>query len=110
MDDDSKNMFLDVATVLRRKSYFRAEAAWIGWHGDCAPKLFADLKRRCLVEVNEDGQLEMHDLLVELGRAIIMDPKSEHYGSRLWVNGGEVIGCKQVRVRVLLLHRKHNMC
>jgi hypothetical protein len=110
LQPESQSMFLDVATLLRHHSYADAEAVWIGWHGICAPDLFQDLVQRCLVEVREglfshawgwiskrEERVEMHDLLVELGRAKIRDPGSQHFGSRIWVEGGEVVGCKEVR-------------
>jgi hypothetical protein len=107
LDAPSKNMFLDVATLLRHRSYDEVEAVWIGWHGMGALLSFRELERRCLVELKEgswpsmyhkkEKTLEMHDLLAELGRAKVLDPESEHCGSRLWVEGREVMGCEQVR-------------
>jgi hypothetical protein len=107
LDAPSKNMFLDVATLLRHRPYDEVEAVWIGWHGMGALLSFRELERHCLVELKEGSwpnswnkkemRLEMHDLLAELGRAKVLDPKNlEHGGSRLWVEGGKVMGCEQV--------------
>jgi hypothetical protein len=108
---ESKNMFLDVATVLRGKPCSDAQVAWRAWHGERAPALFIDLQARCLVEVR-GGRLEMHDLLVELGRDKVLrrgPTDDDHYGSRLWVEGGEVKGCEAVGVlyRIYEWHACH---
>jgi hypothetical protein len=92
-------MFLDVATILRGQPLDRAMAVWKAWHGPAAPTRFADLQRRCLLGVDEGGRLVMHDVLVALGRGIILrkTPRfEEHYGSRVWMEDGGVVGCEQV--------------
>jgi hypothetical protein len=99
LDIEQQNMFLDVATVLRHQQYDTVRAVWAGWHGKRAVLLFQDLERRCLVQV-ESGRLEMHDLLVELGRAKVLDLEDKHCGSRLWVQDGKVVGCREVGGRV----------
>ena len=88
------SMFLDVATILRGQPLKRAMAVWIAWHGRAAAHThYRTLLRCCLLGVDAKGQLTMQDLLVAMGRAIILKQTpnfAEHYGSRLWVEGGRV--------------------
>jgi hypothetical protein len=93
------SMFLDVATILRGQPQDRVLAVWEAWHGPAALARFADLRRRCLLGVDEEGRLVMHDVLVLLGRGIILQSRpglEEHFGSRLWMEGREVVGKMQV--------------
>jgi hypothetical protein len=92
-------MFLDVATILRGHLLDRAMAVWKAWHGPAAPTRFADLQRRCLLGVDDEGRLAVHDVLVALGRGIILNRTvgfKEHYGSRVWVEDRRVVGFEQV--------------
>ena len=93
------NMFLDVATILRGRPKAMAMAVWTAWHGRAAHADLSELSRRCLLGEDASGLLVMHDVLVVLGRGVIVEKKrnfEEHYGSRLWVEDGKVVGCEQV--------------
>jgi hypothetical protein len=95
------SMFLDVATILRGERLEEVRAVWKAWHGDAAATYHADLVRRSLLGTDENGRLVMHDVLVALGRGIILQRKGgleEHFGSRVWVQDGTVVGLKQVRL------------
>jgi hypothetical protein len=100
-------MFLDVACILRGQQLDRVMAVWNAWHGGAAAfTFFTDLKRRCLLGVDKKGRLVMHDVLVVLGRGIILRKTGkleEHYGSRLWLEDGKVVGSDQVGRRCQLL-------
>jgi hypothetical protein len=101
LSDVHVSMFLDVATILRGESMEGVRAVWMGWHGDAAATYYADLVRRSLLGTDEEGWLVMHDVLVALGQGIILQRKGgleEHFGSRVWVQDGTVVGLKQVRL------------
>jgi hypothetical protein len=99
LEEVQVSVFLDVATVLRGQPLDAALAVWRAWH-DCFTRTeFDELEMRSLLGVDEEGRLVMHDVLVALGRGIILTRTAgfkEHYGSRVWVEGGKVEGCKQV--------------
>ena len=102
-NEKAVSMFLDVATILRGQPKKQALAVWSAWHGKAAPTYFEDLSRRCLLEVDAHGRLKMHDVLVALGRRVILkkqiatDAKLKtHFGSRVWVADGKVVGVEQV--------------
>jgi hypothetical protein len=96
--DIQVSMFLDVATVLRGQPLDRAMAVWKAWHGRPARTCFVELETRCLLGV-EEGRLVMHDVLAALGRGLILQKTAgfeEFYGSRVWMEGGHVVGCTEV--------------
>jgi hypothetical protein len=95
------SMFLDVATILRGERMEEVRAVWKAWHGDAAATYYTDLVRRSLLGADSNGRLVMHDVLVALGRGIILQRKGgleEHFGSRVWVQDGTVVGLEQVRL------------
>ena len=71
-------MFLDVATVVAGQPKDLVMAVWVAWHGPAAPTLYDGLVRRCLLGVNKDDGLVMHDVLAALGRGLLLDPSSPH--------------------------------
>jgi hypothetical protein len=101
------NMFLDAATIMRGWSLVATKYAplrgamdvWTAWHGPAAAAFFKELTRRCLLGVDASGRLVVHDVLVVLGRGVVLSetPRLEgHWGSRLWEEGGKVVGRQQV--------------
>jgi hypothetical protein len=101
MDAAVVSVFLDVATMLRGQALDAAMAMWRDWHHDCCFTCadFEELELRCLLRVDEEGRLVVHDVLAALGRGFILRDTpgfKEHYGSRVWVEEGKVQGWKQV--------------
>jgi hypothetical protein len=95
------SMFLDVATILRGERRELVMAVWKAWHSAAATTYYTDLVRRSLLGIDEEGRLAMHDVLVALGRGIILQRKAgleQHFGSRVWVQDGKVVGLEQVRL------------
>ena len=102
------NMFLDAATILRGRALEEALKVWTAWHGPAAAALFKELTRRCLLGVasrqldslrDPQDVLLVHDVLVVLGRGAVLSetPGLEgHWGSRVWVEGGKLVGRQQV--------------
>jgi hypothetical protein len=93
------NMFLDAATILRGKPLEKAMDVWTAWHGPAATACLKELTRRCLLGADDEGELVQHDVLVPLGRDVILSqiPGLEgHWGSRVWTEGGKVVGYQQV--------------
>jgi hypothetical protein len=101
------NMFLDAATIMRGWRLQRAIAVWTAWHGPAAAAFFKELTRRCLLGVvaqkdvhgKQEDVLVVHDVLVVLGRGVVLSETpglERHWGSRVWVEGGKVVGRQQV--------------
>jgi hypothetical protein len=105
-----QSMFLDVATVLRGQPKWAAMAVWEAWHGANTGYWLDGLKNCCLLGVNAAGNIQMHDVVANLGHGILLDdnwgPGGRHYGSRLWLQQGGVRGRKQVQARVCASRQK----
>jgi hypothetical protein len=99
-----QGMFLDAATVLRGQQESLALATWRAWHGPEASSWLRQLQQRSLVDVDDRGCLQMHDVIAARARGILLDPhwgpdglRGYQYGSRVWLQGGKVQGVQQVR-------------
>jgi hypothetical protein len=99
------SMFLDAATILRGRTLRTAMDVWTAWHGPAAAAFFKELTTRCLLRVDREfgiwrtDMLVVHDVLVVLGRGVVLSetPGLEgHWGSRVWVEGGKMVGRQQV--------------
>jgi hypothetical protein len=113
MDEAAVSMFLDVATILRGRPLELVMAVWTAWHSDAAVSLYQDLVWRSLLDSDAEGRLVMHDVLVALGRGVVLHRKpalKQHYGSRLWAQDGEVMGVEQVTPRVVVLGAALSAC
>jgi hypothetical protein len=100
LDGVGVSMFLDAVTILRGWGLEEALEVWAAWHGPAAAASFTELTRRCLLRVDAERRLVVHDVLVALGRGAVLSeaPGLEgHRGSRVWVEGGKVVGHQQVR-------------
>eukprot|EP01018_Ginkgo_biloba_P021916 Gb_35242 [translate_table: standard] len=80
LEEEEKQIFLDIACFFigedKNKAIFIWEGSgWSGLHG------FETLEYKCLVEVDDNNCLRMHDHLRDLGRDIAAD---ESHFSRLW--------------------------
>jgi hypothetical protein len=100
LDPIGLNMFLDAASIMRGWPLEQAMAVWTAWHGPAAAAFFKELTWRCLLGVVAvTRQVQMHDVLVVLGRGVILSETPElecHWGSRVWMEGGKVVGRQQV--------------
>jgi hypothetical protein len=106
LSDGRVSMFLDVATILQGEKLEVVMALWTAWHGAAATTFYRDLSRRTLLGADAKGRLVMHDVLVALGRGIILQSRAGlevHCGSRLWVQDGEVMGVEQVTPSCVVL-------
>ncbi|XP_039172363.1 disease resistance protein RPV1-like isoform X2 [Eucalyptus grandis] len=84
LDNEHKEVFLDIACFFIGE---KIEFAMYMWD-DCEfyPSQGIDeLKSRCLIKIEDDGTLSMHDQLRDLGRSIIRQEPSLEKRSRLWV-------------------------
>ncbi|XP_070681489.1 disease resistance protein RUN1-like isoform X3 [Malus domestica] len=85
LDDTEKDIFLDIACFFKgmRKDYATEVLHSCGSYPDIGIKVLID---RALVTVSWKGELEMHDLLEEMGRKIVQQESIEEPGkrSRLW--------------------------
>jgi hypothetical protein len=72
--DDEKHMFLDIACFMLGRSKDIALEVWNSIQYDQPSWYLLDrLVDKCLVKVDGMGQLQMHDLLRDLGRKIVMN-------------------------------------
>jgi hypothetical protein len=102
LDPVGVSMFLGAATILRGWPMEEAMEVWTVWQGPVAAAAFKELTRRCLLGVDPERRLVMHDVLVALGRSAVLceSPVLEgHRGSRVWIEGGKVVGHQQVGPR-----------
>jgi hypothetical protein len=93
-----QNLILDAATVARRSRYSALQCMWRSWHGFEATTWLDELR---LCGVMRPSQLDSRiwDIdpnLAYLAQSVLLDPQSCHYGSRLWMHNGEVLGWQQV--------------
>eukprot|EP00878_Enallax_costatus_P016523 GHUV01017335.1.p1 GENE.GHUV01017335.1~~GHUV01017335.1.p1 ORF type:complete len:671 (+),score=144.24 GHUV01017335.1:294-2015(+) len=99
-----KHMFLDVAAALRGQPTDLALEVWDIWHGGGARQRFEGLERRNLLS-HRRGNLQMHDVLVALGRNLLLNGgeelPTELYGSRVWVDQKGVLQGYRKGVSVL---------
>ena len=102
--DIAVSMFLDAACVLCGCTEADMLAAWQQWHGEDADSLLELLKSRHLLATDDEGRVQVHDVLrwfgrmVELGN-ISMNPAL--HSSRLWVQDNKVVGHIQVCLKLL---------
>ncbi|GLJ40672.1 hypothetical protein SUGI_0839800 [Cryptomeria japonica] len=82
LEVDEQNMFLDIACFLVGEKISLATAVWdgCGWNGEYC---FENLVNKCLVELDGQNRIRMHDHFRELGREIAV----QHSPYRLWLPG-----------------------
>jgi len=106
-DDILKNIFLDIACffVSRNKEYVSTILhARYGFNQEINLTILAE---RSLLEVNLQNQLRMHDLVRDMGRAIVSQMCPQHPGkrSRIWLHeeAWEVLNMNMVRCIAVVL-------
>jgi hypothetical protein len=95
MPGAAASMFLDAACALDGRRASDVLLAWQLWHGEEAYGLFELLKSRHLVGVDEEGRVQVHDVLRWFGRMVVLGNTSMGAalrGSRLWVEDAKVAG------------------
>ncbi|XP_059668401.1 disease resistance protein RUN1-like isoform X1 [Cornus florida] len=84
-DDEQRDIFLDIACFFigMDEGDVKRILDGCGFSSKIAIRILAD---RCLVTINEDNKLRMHDLLRDMGREIIREKSPKELGkrSRLW--------------------------
>ncbi|GKG34293.1 Toll/interleukin-1 receptor domain-containing protein, partial [Tanacetum coccineum] len=87
LDDDYKEIFLDVACILK---YWKKESAVIALEscGFFAQAGLKVLEQRSLISIS-NGRLQMHDHIEEMGKNIVrrLNPYEPKMHSRLWIHG-----------------------
>ncbi|XP_039038993.1 disease resistance protein RPP2B-like [Hibiscus syriacus] len=86
LDEQEKNIFLDIACVLKGESKKKVEEILSCLYEDeGAMSGISDLLDKCLIEVNSNGVICMHDMLEEMGKDIVRrESKDPGERSRLW--------------------------
>jgi hypothetical protein len=109
-DDILKNIFLDIACffVGRNKEYVSTILhARYGFNQEINLTILVE---RSLLEVNLQNQLRMHDLVRDMGRAIVYQMCPQHPGkrSRIWLHeeAWEVLNMNMVRCIAVVLCAK----
>lgn len=89
----AQNIFLDTVSVLHGKRRITALWVWEAWwKGQGSAELaLEELQHRALVSIDSKQRLVVHDVIKALGRGIIRDPGSRFYGSRAWVENGQLV-------------------
>ncbi|KAM0030840.1 putative TIR domain, P-loop containing nucleoside triphosphate hydrolase [Helianthus debilis subsp. tardiflorus] len=86
LEDDHKEVFLEVACILKGESKDRAISILesCGFHARFALKV---LEQKSLITVSDDGCLDMHDRIEEMGMNIVrrLHPEEPGKHSRLWI-------------------------
>jgi hypothetical protein len=82
LDEEEKQMFLDIACFFRGEDKDTVIRIWYrsGWEGSLG---LWKLLNRCLVEVDSENCLRMHDHLRDLGRDLV-EKEPPECGLRLW--------------------------
>ncbi|KAE8669362.1 hypothetical protein F3Y22_tig00112249pilonHSYRG00359 [Hibiscus syriacus] len=84
LDEQEKNIFLDIACLLKGKSKKEVEEI-LSCLYDGAMCGISDLLDKCLIEVDSNGVICMHDMLEEMGKDIVRrESKDPGERSRLW--------------------------
>ena len=78
------DMFMDVATALVGQPKEWALTVWEGWHGPKVAACYAELEARCLLSTDEDGRLQMHDVIRNVARGALLEGKYPRTGLRRW--------------------------
>jgi hypothetical protein len=73
VNDDEKRMFVDIACLMLGHSKDKALEVWRSIGCNAPNWSLNRLLDKCLVKVDAQGQLNMHDLLRDMGRKIVMD-------------------------------------
>jgi len=76
LDTEEKQIFLDIACFFMEEDRDTAIRIW-----DCGLSGFQNIQNKCLVEVNRQNKIKMHDHLRDLGRDIAKAPGLPR---RLW--------------------------
>jgi hypothetical protein len=86
VNDDEKRMFVDIACVMLGHSKEKALEVWTSAGYNTPNWSLNRLLDKCLVKVDIYGQLDMHDLLRDMGRKIVMDKagKNLEMQSHVW--------------------------
>ena len=94
-----KEMFLDIACCMLGKGYSATLPAW----GRLGELCLGNLVNKSLVRVGNEGQLEMHDQLRDMGQQIVKmeEPLVPALRSRVWMPDAMQLGTGQ-QVRQLL--------
>ncbi|PWA40565.1 toll/interleukin-1 receptor (TIR) domain-containing protein [Artemisia annua] len=87
LEDDYKEIFLDVACIL--KGWVKEDAIRVlescGFHAEVGLRV---LEQKSLITISKSGHLGMHDHLEEMGRNIVrrLQPDEPNKHSRLWID------------------------
>ena len=83
LENDEKNMFLDLACFLPM-GMWKEKALRICTNYGASPNHVLDiLVDKSLVKIDQEGNLEMHDQLRDMGR-MIAETNEEYLGTRIW--------------------------
>ncbi|XP_039038862.1 disease resistance protein RPP2A-like [Hibiscus syriacus] len=84
LDEQEKNIFLDIACLLKWESKKEVEEI-LSCLYEGAMCGISDLLDKCLIEVDSKGVICMHDMLEEMGKDIVRrESKDPGERSRLW--------------------------
>jgi hypothetical protein len=107
VEDEDKRMFLDIACFMIGHPQMLALEVWDsnGSYGSSSWSL-GRLVDKCLVKVDDDRQLRMHDLLRDMGRNIVMHkaPYKPEMWSHIWDPSIAIKVLKKKQVRFLFLN------
>jgi hypothetical protein len=96
-EQGQQQIVLDIATVGQQLLPHSIKPAWRCWHGDTACDTWLSELQRCgLVWSEAWACYKLNSPLAEVAHIILQDPTSGHYGSRLWVQDGKLVGSREV--------------
>lgn len=87
----AQNMFLDTVSVLHGRDSRRALLVWQAWWPGQGGAELKELQRRALINIDDEQRLVVHDVIRSLGRGIIRDPSRPYFGTRAWVEDGQLV-------------------
>jgi hypothetical protein len=102
LDEESKNVFLDIACFFKGRSLKEVEGRLHAHYGYCIERHVEMLVDKSLTKIDENGVVWLHDLIEHMGKEIVRKESPDHpeERTRLWFHKDIVEVLEQNKVRL----------
>jgi hypothetical protein len=102
LDEESKNVFLDIACFFKGRSLKEVEGRLHAHYGYCIERHVEMLVDKSLTKIDENGVVWLHDLIEHMGKEIVRKESPDHpeERTRLWFHKDIVEVLVQNKVRL----------